>query len=149
MQALFSRTYPGAGLAVVRLMVGVVFIFHGAQKLFGWFGGGGIAGTAGFFETLGLPMPTVSAYAAGGAEFFGGLALLAGVAWRPAAAALVVTMLVASFSAHSGFSGQTGGMEYPLTLAMVTLGIGLAGPGAWTLPALLSGSCPAPAPAAT
>ncbi len=125
----------GLGLLFIRVMLGVVFLFHGAQKLFGWFGGHGIEGTAGFFEQLGIPFPTLSVVAAGGAEFFGGLALLLGLGARGAAAILAFTMLVASFTAHSGFGAAGGGMEYPLTLAIVSLGLALTGPGRLTIAA--------------
>lgn len=121
------------GLLSMRLMLGVVFVFHGAQKLFGVFGGHGIEGTAQFFESIGIPLPTVSVIAAGGAEFFGGLLLAAGVAPRLAALALAGTMFVAAFTAHSGFAAQAGGMEYPLTLGVVSLGLFLTGPGRLTL----------------
>lgn len=121
------------GLLAMRLMLGVVFVFHGAQKLFGVFGGYGIEGTAQFFESIGIPLPTVSVFAAGGAEFFGGLLLAAGVVPRLSALALAGTMFVAAFTAHSGFSAQAGGMEYPLTLGVVSLGLFLTGPGRLTV----------------
>ena len=123
------------GLLLIRAMVGIVFAYHGSQKLFGLFGGGGIAGTAGFFESIGIPLPAVSAVLAGGTEFFGGLALLAGIGSRLAALPLVFTMLVASFTVHGGsFGAQSGGMEYPLTLAVVTAGLALLGPGRFRVP---------------
>lgn len=122
-----------AGLFLIRFMVAVVFMFHGAQKLFGVFGGGGVSGTAEAFAGMGIPMATVSAVLAGAAEFFGGLAFLTGCFQRWAAVPLTFTMLVASFTAHSGFSMQTGGMEYPLTLAFVSAGLGLTGAGAWSV----------------
>ena len=122
-----------AGLFSIRAITGIVFSFHGAQKLFGVFGGPGIDGFAGFLGSLNVPLPTLNAYLAGGAEFFGGLALLTGIAARLFTLPLVITMLVASFMVHGGaFSAQANGMEYPLTLALVTLGIGLTGPGRWT-----------------
>lgn len=117
------------GLLLMRLMVGLVFVFHGAQKLFGIWGGYGIEGTAGFMESLGLPFPTLSAILAGSAELAGGLALLTGFGQRLLAIPLTFTMLVAAFSAHTGFAAGSGGMEYPLTLALVVAGLGLTGPG--------------------
>ncbi len=126
-------TYPDAGLFLARAILGVVFVFHGAQKLFGWFGGYGIEGTAGFFAQIGIPFPTLSVWLAGGTELVGGLLLLAGVLTLPAGALLAVTMFVASFTAHSGFSAQNGGMEYPLTLGILALALALTGPGSWTL----------------
>ena len=84
----------------LRLGAGVTFAAHGAQKLFGWFGGYGLEGTAGWMASIGLEPGYLMALAAGSAEFFGGLALLAGVLVRPAAVVLAVTMLVAIVTAH-------------------------------------------------
>ena len=123
------RPSPDTGLLITRLMLAVVFAFHGSQKLFGLFGGYGIEGTAGFFEQLGMPFPTASVVLAGGTELFGGLALALGLFARPAALGLAVTMFVAALSAHTGFNGQTGGMEYPLTLAVLSLALAVSGPG--------------------
>lgn len=122
------------GLASMRLILGVVFAFHGAQKLFGWFGGYGIEGTSQFFESIGLPLPTLNVYLAGGAELIGGLALLLGILSRSSAVLLAFTMLVASVTAHSGFAAAGGGMEFPLTLGVVALGLALTGPGRLVVP---------------
>jgi putative oxidoreductase len=86
-----------AGLAalVLRVPVGIIFAAHGAQKLFGWFGGYGLTGTAGWLESIGLAPGLLMALLAGGAEFFGGLALILGLLTRPAAFALSIAMLVA------------------------------------------------------
>jgi putative oxidoreductase len=119
-----------AGLFVIRAMLAAVFMFHGSQKLFGWFGGPGLAGTAEFMGKMGIPGPAVSAVLAGSAEFFGGLALLLGVGVRIAVIPMVFTMLVASFHVHGhAFSAQKGGMEYPLTMAVILIGLGLTGAG--------------------
>lgn len=120
-------------LLALRLMAGTVFVYHGSQKLFGLFGGHGIAGTAGWMESVGMPFPTASVVLAGGAELFGGAALLTGLFARAASLPLVLTMLVAAFSAHTGFDVTRGGMEYPLSLAVIALSIGLAGPGRLSL----------------
>ncbi len=79
-----------AGLAplALRLPVGIIFIAHGAQKLFGWFGGYGLEGTGQWLGSIGLAPGYLMAVLAGGAEFFGGLALVLGLLVRPAAAAL-------------------------------------------------------------
>lgn len=128
---------PDSGLLAIRLMIGWVFIFHGSQKLFAWFGGGGIDGTAQFMNNLGIPLPTLSALAAGGTEFVGGLALLTGLFLRWVSAPLAFTMLVAAFTAHWGaFAVTAGGMEYPLTLAVIVAGLGLIGPGRFTAASL-------------
>ena len=81
---------PEAGIAVLRVILGVIFAYHGFGKLFG-----GIEGTAGMFGSLGIPMPLASAWLVGLVEFVGGLALIAGVGARFAAALLIPTMLVA------------------------------------------------------
>jgi putative oxidoreductase len=128
-----QRTMTDTGLLGMRVMLGVVFMFHGSQKLFGCFGGSGIEGFAGFLDSLGIPLPTLNAYMAGGAEFFGGLSLLIGVGSRLMSVPLTITMLVAAFTVGKGFNVLTGGMEYPLTLAVVAAGLGLIGPGRLTL----------------
>src|SRR5690606_6435504 len=97
------------GLLVIRLMLAVVFVFHGAQKLFGAFDGPGLEGFAGYLGSLGVPLPGLNAFLAGAAEFFGGLALATGVALRLAALPLAFTMLVAATTAHSGFDVTKGG----------------------------------------
>jgi putative oxidoreductase len=132
------------GLLVIRSMVGIVFVFHGAQKLFGWFGGGGLSGTSAFMEQIGIPLPAVSAFMAGGTEFFGGLALILGLWTRLVAWPLIITMIVAVVKVHGGaFGAQQGGMEYPLTLAMVLLGLSLTGGGQISVTALLGQKKPA------
>lgn len=120
-------------LLALRLMAGSVFVYHGSQKLFGLFGGHGIAGTAGWMESIGVPFPTASVVLAGGAELLGGLALLTGLYARAFSAPLAFTMLVAAFTAHSGFDATRGGMEYPLVMATIALALGLAGPGRLSL----------------
>ncbi len=129
-----ARAYD-TGLLLVRVGLAGPMIYHGSQKLFGWFGGYGIEGTAGWMASQGVPFPVLSTTLAGGAEFFGGLALLAGLFARPAAAALAFTMLVAAWTHRTGgYSAAKGGLEYPLTLALVFAGVALAGAGRWTLP---------------
>ena len=139
MNATNSRSAHDLGLLLIRLMVGVVFVFHGAQKLFGVWGGPGLEGFTGFLTTLNVPMPGVSAVLAAVAEFGGGVALILGLGTRLWAVPLVVTMLVAAFKVHgSAFAAQAGGMEYALTLGVVTAGLALTGAGAWSVDALLS-----------
>jgi putative oxidoreductase len=125
-----SITATDLGLLLPRLMVGFVMFYHGSQKLFAWFGGYGVEGTAGFFQQLGIPFPKLNVYMAGGTEMFGGILLALGLATRPAATLLTFTMLVAVMTAHrSAFGAANGGMEYPLTLAIISLGYALTGPG--------------------
>ncbi|MBA4148177.1 MAG: DoxX family protein [Verrucomicrobia bacterium] len=116
-------------LLLLRGITGAVFVFHGAQKLFG-----GLNGFAGYLASLGIPFPQLNAGLAAGVEFFGGLALIVGLRTSWAAIPLVATMLVACFALRNGgFDSQQGGMEFPLTLALVTAAIGLLGAGRFTL----------------
>jgi len=120
MNAIHSvmTTRAGWGMTVLRIIVGIIFMAHGSQKLFGWFGGGGLAGTAQFMESLGLTPATLMAALSGGAEFFGGLALVIGLLVRPAALALIGLLLVAIFSVHigNGLFMQNNGYEFALAL---------------------------------
>ncbi|MBK8974568.1 MAG: DoxX family protein [Planctomycetes bacterium] len=127
------RVRADLGLLLARAFVGLVFAFHGSQKLFGWFGGYGLEATGQWMESIGIPFGTVSALLAGAAELGGGLLLIAGLLQPLVAVPLVVTMLVAALTAHQGFAAQAGGMEYPLTLAFVTAGLGLTGAGRFAL----------------
>lgn len=131
------------GLFFIRLMLGVVFVFHGSQKLFGWFGGPGIDGFAGFLGTLHVPMPMVSAYLAALAEFVGGLALITSIAFRLMLIPMIINMLVAIVTVHmaNGFDMQQHGMEYPLTLAVILIALGYTGPGAVNLGNMSSLCC--------
>ena len=121
------------GLFLIRTIVAVVFIYHGGGKLFGWFGGSGLQATAGFMGKLGIPYPMAGAVLSGSAEFFGGVLLLTGVAARLAAIPMAFNMAVACLTAHHGFNGMKGGMEYPLTLGVVLAGLVLTGPGGLSL----------------
>src|SRR5262245_13403487 len=128
MNASFQNRSTDIGLLLIRAVLAAVFIYHGGQKLFGLFGGYGITGTAGWMGSVGIPVPTLSAVLAGSAEFFGGLVLLAGTGARIAAVPMAFTMVVAILTAHrSAFDSRAGGMEYPLTLLVVLLGIALIG----------------------
>lgn len=126
------------GLFLIRAMLAAVFLFHGSQKLFGIFDGPGLAGFATWLDSLGVPMPTLNAYLATFAEFFGGLALLVGYQVRLASIPLAITMLVGAVTAHSGFNFTKGGMEYPLTLAVVLVALFLIGGGKLSISNLIS-----------
>lgn len=130
------------GCLFIRVMIGVVFVFHGGQKLFGFFDGAGLVGFAKYLETtIQVPYPAYAAVLAGGAEFLGGLALITGVGMRIMIIPLVVTMGVASYMGHAHtFSMQQNGMEYPLTLGVVLIGLLMMGPGRFRVPDFLSGS---------
>jgi putative oxidoreductase len=123
------------GLLILRLVVGLALAAHGAQKLFGWFGGYGIAGTGQFLEQLGFRPGRLQAAQAGIAETFGGLFLAAGFLTPAAAAALVAVMVVAAVSVHisKGFFAHNGGYEYTLVLAAAALALAFTGPGAISL----------------
>src|SRR6266487_4038058 len=112
---------------------------HGTQKLFGWFGGYGLSGTAGFLEQLGFVPGRRNALFAGLAETAGGLLLALGLATPVAAAMIVGVMVVAAISVHlkHGFFVHNQGYEYTLVLAIVALTIAFAGPGPISLDALL------------
>ncbi len=128
----------GLGEPLVRVTAGVLLMPHGAQKLFGWFGGYGIAGTGGFFaEQLGLVPGAFWAVLVGGTEFFGGLLLALGLLTRPAAAAIAVLMAVVVFRVHlvDGFFWTDNGYEYPLFWGLVALAFVLRGGGALSVDA--------------
>ena len=123
------------GLLILRLVVGLSLAAHGAQKLFGWFGGYGLAGTGQFLEQLGFRPGRVQAARAGTAELVGGLFLAAGFLTPAAAAAVVAVMLVAAVSVHikKGFFAHNGGYEYTLVLGGAALALAFTGPGALSL----------------
>lgn len=125
------------GLLVLRLVVGLTLAAHGAQKLFGWFGGYGLAGTGGFMEQLGFRPGRRAALMAGLAEAGGGLLLALGAATPLAATAIVGVMLVAIVGVHwpKGFFNHGGGYEYLLVLSTAALSVVLAGPGRYSLDA--------------
>ena len=124
-------TRAGYGLTVLRVFIGIIFAAHGSQKLFGWFGGGGLAGTAQWMESIGLAPGTFMALLSGGTEFFGGLALIIGLLARPAALGLSFTLLVAIFSVHihNGLFMANNGYEFALALLGGTLAVLLEGAG--------------------
>ncbi|WP_160152906.1 DoxX family protein [Microbulbifer sp. ALW1] len=125
----------GLGALALRVPVGIILAAHGAQKLFGWFGGYGLEGTGQWMASIGLEPGYLMALLAGSAEFFGGLALVLGLLTRPAAAVSAVTMLVAIFSAHisSGFFLTNNGYEYALALFAATLALAIQGGGTLAL----------------
>lgn len=134
------KTNDSIALLPIRLGVGVIMAAHGAQKLFGWFGGHGLEGTAQFFaENLGLKPGILMAALAGGSEFFGGLLLIVGLLTRIAGLSLVGTMAVAIITVHpNAFFASNSGMEYPLMLLLASLTLTIGGGGAFSVDRKLS-----------
>ena len=126
-------------LLVLRLVLGGVFVAHGAQKLFGSFGGPGIEGTAGFHEQLGIKPAKPMAILAGLAEFVGGMLVAAGFLTPLAALALIVVMIVAIVKVHlkNGFFAASGGYDFNLVLIAVAVALILVGSGAYSIDAAL------------
>ncbi len=121
---------PDLGLAILRVVVGVIFIAHGAPKIFG-----GMGGTADFFSSLGIPLPIVVAWAVGLLEFFGGISLIAGFLVTPVALLLTMQMLIGILLVHAanGFyvvgPEAHGGIEFNLLLGASLLMLVFGGPG--------------------
>ncbi|MGX4692517.1 DoxX family protein [Streptomyces sp. JNUCC 63] len=118
------------GLLLLRLGTGGVLAAHGAQKLLGWFGGGGIEGTGKFMESVGYRPGRASAMAAGLAEAGGGLLLAMGLATPAAGAAAAGAMAgAAALHAPNGFFAQGGGYEYAVSLGLTSSSLAITGPG--------------------
>ena len=134
-----SNTWrENAGLLVLRAGVGGVLVAHGVQKLFGWLGGHGLAGTGAAFEQMGFQPVRQAALAAGLVEAGGGVLIALGLATPAAGAAAVGTMIPATaVHAPSGFFATGGGYEYPALLGVSAAALTLVGPGDWSLDARL------------
>ena len=128
-----------AGLLLVRVVLGVVIAAHGAQKLFGWFGGYGIAGTGGYFESLGFRPGRLFAAAAGSADFAGGALVALGLLGPLGPALIVSTMIVAIATVHwaHGLFAQNNGFELPLIYAATAAAVALTGFGGYSLDGIL------------
>jgi len=128
------------GLTVLRVVVGIVFLMHGQQKLFGF----GIHGTTAFFTGAGIPLPAFSAPVVTLVEFLGGIALILGLGTRVAAPLIAIDMLGAIVLVHfkNGFYNMPPniGYEYPLTLLAAAIALAMVGPGAAALDSMLSKS---------
>ena len=134
MNTLISKTLSSpASFAPLALRVpaGIIFMAHGAQKLFGWFGGYGLEGTGKWMASIGLEPGFLMALMAGGAEFFGGLFILLGLLTRPTALVLAVTMLVAIVTVHldKGLFISNGGYEFGLALLAMSISLLVSGAG--------------------
>jgi len=127
---LLTKTDNSWALVPFRIVLGLVMLAHGAQKLFGWFGGYGLEATGMYFEeNLGMSPGYFWAFLAAAGEFFGGLFLMLGIFTRLQGAVLTITMLVALFVAHSSSFFLPSGMEYVLVLAAGSLLFALSGGG--------------------
>jgi putative oxidoreductase len=134
------------GLLVIRLVVGLTVAAHGAQKLFGWWGGPGLSGFSAWLGQLGVPQERPSAVIAALAEFVGGLLVVLGLFTPIAALAVAGDMLVAILAVHmtQGFWNANSGYEFPLVVLASMVGISLTGPGRLALDSLLGVSPPEP-----
>ena len=139
------RTDNDTAIAIVRLVLGVIFFAHGAQKMLGWFGGYGFSGTMGFFTGV-MHIPAIFAFLAIAAEFFGGLGLIFGFLTRIAAFGILSNMIVAIAMVHGQFGffmnwtgAQKGeGYEYHLLALALAVLLIIRGAGAASLDRLLS-----------
>ncbi|MCM3655158.1 DoxX family protein [Metabacillus litoralis] len=127
------------GLLLIRLVIGLLFIGHGAQKLFGWFGGYGLKGTGGWMDSLGLKPGVTMALLAGLTELIGGVLFVLGLLTPLAGLMIAATMVMAIVKVHgpNGLWSTQNGYEYNLTLLAVAIGIALIGPGQYALDAFL------------
>lgn len=139
LQRLLSTRPSWAPLAL-RLPIGLIFIAHGAQKLFGWFGGYGLEGTGQWMGSIGLQPGYLMALLAGAAEFFGGLALVFGLLVRPAALSLAIAMIVAIFAVHidKGLFMSNNGYEFALALLAASVSLLVSGAGRLSVDAALA-----------
>jgi putative oxidoreductase len=122
-------------LLILRVVVGLLFIGHGTQKLFGWWGGHGLGGTAGFFESIGLRPGRLHATAAGLAETVGGLLIALGLVMPVGAALLTGVLVAAVLTVHikNGIWNSDSGYEYHLVLVAALFALSAIGPAEWSL----------------
>ena len=133
-----------AGLLLARMVFGLVMAAHGSQKLFGWFGGYGLAGTGGFLESLGFRPGRFFAMAAGASETIGGLLLALGLLGPLGPAMIIAVMIVGIATVHwpHGLFAQNNGIELPLLYIAGAAAIALIGNGAYSLDAAIGLSWP-------
>jgi putative oxidoreductase len=133
-------------LLILRLVVGLLMAGHGAQKLFGWFGGGGLAATAGWLRQARLRPAAFWALMAGLSEFGGGLLFTLGLLSPLGELGIIAAMIMAIVKGHwgKGIWATKGGIELPLTYLIVALALAFTGPGAFSFDALLGIALPQP-----
>lgn len=126
-----TKTEQSLSVLPLRLIAGILFAAHGAQKLFAWFGGYGLDGTGQWMESIGLAPGYLMALMAGSAEFFGGLFLIIGFLTRPTSFVLAITMIVAIFNVHidNGLFMSNNGYEFGLSLLAITVALFIQGGG--------------------
>ncbi|HEY3306457.1 MAG TPA: DoxX family protein [Candidatus Binatia bacterium] len=143
MEILFA-TEPIFSLFLLRIVLGIIFFAHGAQKVLGWYGGHGLKGTVGFMTSMGLPVPI--AYLVCFFEFLGGIGLIVGFLTRLAALAVAVVMVGAIATVHwkEGFfinwelkPGKGHGIEANLAFLAMAVALVIDGGGLWSVDALL------------
>lgn len=139
MTTLLDVTTASAGLLIARLVLGLLFAAHGSQKLFGWFGGYGIAGTGGFFDSIGFHPGRLFATTAGLTELTGGLLVALGFLGPVGPALMLSVMVVAAASVHwpNGVFASSNGIEVPLLYGTGAVALALIGPGQFSLDAVL------------
>ena len=131
-------TAISAGLLVLRLVVGLGMAAHGTQKLFGWFGGHGLAGTAGFFEMLGFRPGKLFAAAASATEIGSGILIALGFFGPIGPALMLSVMIVAALTVHwkNGYFAQSNGIELPVMFSVAAIALAFTGFGEFSLDAL-------------
>ncbi|MCK9504497.1 MAG: DoxX family protein [Porticoccaceae bacterium] len=137
---LLLATRNGFDDLPLRIAAGVIYSAHGAQKLFGWFGGYGIEGTGQWLDSIGLSPGALMAVLAGGGEFFGGILLLLGLLTRPAAIVTAFAMVVAIFAVHieNGLFMANNGYEFGLALLGTSLALAIRGAGSLSVDRVLT-----------
>jgi putative oxidoreductase len=125
----------GLGLLLIRIVLGLTFAAHGAQKLFGWFGGQGLDKTAEFFESVGVKPGKTMGVLGGLGELAGGLLFAIGFLTPLSALLITITMLVAIFTAHAGkgYWNANNGWEYNFLIIVTAIGVACIGPGLYSV----------------